>query len=214
MGLNVKICGITSMNHVKACINGKANMIGLMFYRKSPRFIKLKKAKEISDFAKNKIKRVCVIANLDIEEIKEIIKNVDLDYLQFHGNESSDFLKKVKKELNLKIIKAIRIEKRNDIKKILSFNNVSDYILLDTKIVKNNNLNFKIKSKKLDWNMLKKIKNKRKLILSGGINSENLKDAINASNFKFVDVSSSLEKIPGKKSVKKISNFLKLATKL
>ena len=62
--------------------------------------------------------------------------------------------------------------------------------------------------------MLKKIKNKRKLILSGGINSENLKDAINASNFKFVDVSSSLEKIPGKKSVKKISNFLKLATKL
>lgn len=214
MGLNVKICGITSMNHVKACINGKANMIGLMFYRKSPRFIKLKKAKEISDFAKNKIKRVGVIANLDIEEIKEIIKNVDLDYLQFHGNESSDFLKKVKKELNLKIIKAIRIEKRNDIKKILSFNNVSDYILLDTKIVKNNNLNFKIKSKKLDWNMLKKIKNKRKLILSGGINSENLKDAINASNFKFVDVSSSLEKIPGKKSVKKISNFLKLATKL
>ena len=134
--------------------------------------------------------------------------------MQFHGNESSDFLKKVKKELNLKIIKAIRIEKRNDIKKILSFNNVSDYILLDTKIVKNNNLNFKIKSKKLDWNMLKKIKNKRKLILSGGINSENLKDAINASNFKFVDVSSSLEKIPGKKSVKKISNFLKLATKL
>ena len=214
MGLNVKICGITSMNHVKACINGKANMIGLMFYRKSPRFIKLKKAKEISDFAKNKIKRVGVIANLDIEEIKEIIKNVDLAYLQFHGNESSDFLKKVKKELNLKIIKAIRIEKRNDIKKILSFNNVSDYILLDTKIVKNNNLNFKIKSKKLDWNMLKKIKNKRKLILSGGINSENLKDAINASNFKFVDVSSSLEKIPGKKSVKKISNFLKLATKL
>ena len=201
MGLNVKICGITSMNHVKACINGKANMIGLMFYRKSPRFIKLKKAKEISDFAKNKIKRVGVIANLDIEEIKEIIKNVDLDYLQFHGNESSDFLKKVKKELNLKIIKAIRIEKRNDIKKILSFNNVSDYILLDTKIVKNNNLNFKIKSKKLDWNMLKKIKNKRKLILSGGINSENLKDAINASNFKFVDVSSSLEKIPGKKGV-------------
>ena len=214
MGLNVKICGITSMNHVKACINGKANMIGLMFYRKSPRFIKLKKAKEISDFAKNKIKRVGVIANLDIEEIKEIIKNVDLDYLQFHGNENCDFLKKVKKELNLKIIKAIRIEKRNDIKKILSFNNVSDYILLDTKIVKNNNLNFKIKSKKLDWNMLKKIKNKRKLILSGGINSENLKDAINASNFKFVDVSSSLEKIPGKKSVKKISNFLKLATKL
>ncbi len=91
MTLKVKVCGIKTIAHVKVCIKGKAKMIGLMFYNKSPRFINLKTAKKISNFAKKKIKRVGVVANLNIEEIKEINKNVELDYLQFHGNETVDF---------------------------------------------------------------------------------------------------------------------------
>ena len=57
MALNVKICGIKSVNHVKACIKGKAKMVGLMFYHKSPRFINLETAKKISNFAKKKNKK-------------------------------------------------------------------------------------------------------------------------------------------------------------
>ena len=68
MTLKVKICGVQSISHVKACIKGKAKMIGLMFYNKSPRFINLKTAKKISNFAKKKIKRVGVIANINIKE--------------------------------------------------------------------------------------------------------------------------------------------------
>ena len=55
MTLNVKICGIKSISHVKACVKGKAKMIGLMFYNKSPRYINLKTAEKISNFSKNKI---------------------------------------------------------------------------------------------------------------------------------------------------------------
>jgi len=54
MTLKVKVCGVKSINHVKACIKGKAKMIGLMFYNKSPRFINLETAKKISNFAKKK----------------------------------------------------------------------------------------------------------------------------------------------------------------
>ena len=54
MTLKVKVCGVKSISHVKACIKGKAKMIGLMFYNKSPRFINLKTAKKISSFAKKK----------------------------------------------------------------------------------------------------------------------------------------------------------------
>ena len=212
MGLKVKICGVKSISHVKACIKGKAKMIGLMFYNKSPRFINLKTAKKISNFAKKKIKRVGVIANLNIEEIKEITENVELDYLQFHGNETTDFLKNIKKILKIKIIKALKISNKNSIKKISNFKKVSDYILLDTKIVKKN-LNLK-KSKELNWNLIKKIKNKDSLILSGSLNINNLKKATKESNFDFVDVSSGLETISGKKSIKKIDKFLQLATKL
>ena len=212
MTLKVKVCGVKSINHVKACIKGKAKMIGLMFYNKSPRFINLETAKKISNFAKKKIKRVGVIANLNIEEIKEITENVDLDYLQFHGNETPNFLKKVKKILKIKIIKALKVSNKNSLKKISNFKKVSDYILLDTKIVKKN-LNLK-KSKELNWNLIKKIKNKDALILSGALNINNLKKATKETNFGFVDVSSGLETMSGEKSIKKIDKFLQLATKL
>ena len=212
MTLKVKVCGVKSINHVKACIKGKAKMIGLMFYNKSPRFIKLETAKKISNFAKKKIKRVGVIANLNIEEIKEITENVELDYLQFHGDETTDFLKNIKKILKIKIIKALKVSNKNSLKKISNFKKVSDYILLDTKIVKKN-LNLK-KSKELNWNLIKKIKNKDALILSGALNINNLKKATKETNFGFVDVSSGLETMSGEKSIKKIDKFLQLATKL
>tara|TARA_B100000745_G_scaffold172069_1_gene112812 strand:- start:132 stop:770 length:639 start_codon:yes stop_codon:yes gene_type:complete len=212
MTLKVKVCGVKSITHVKACIKGKAKMIGLMFYNKSPRFINLKTAKKISNFAKKKIKRVGVIANLNIEEIKEITENVELDYLQFHGNETTDFLRNIKKILKIKIIKALQISNKNSIKKISNFKKVSDYILLDTKIIKKH-LNLK-KSKELNWNLIKKIKNKDSLILSGALNINNLKKATKETNFNFVDVSSGLETVSGEKSIKKIDKFLQLATKL
>ena len=214
MVLKVKICGVKSINHVKACIKGKAKMIGFNFYNKSPRFINLKTAEKISNFAKKKIKRVGVIANINIKEIKKITEAVDLDYLQFHGNETPDFIRNVKKISKTKIIKALKISNKNDIKKISNFKKVSDYILIDTKIVTKKNLNFKKKSRELDWNLFKKIKDKQTLILSGAININNLEQAIKDSNIRFVDVSSSLETIPGKKNIKKINKFLKLATKL
>tara|TARA_B100001123_G_C15124947_1_gene952950 strand:- start:93 stop:737 length:645 start_codon:yes stop_codon:yes gene_type:complete len=212
--IKVKICGVKSINHAKACIEGKAAMIGLMFYQKSPRFISLEKAKKISNYAKKKIKRVGIVANMSIEEIKNIIKRVDLDYLQFHGNESAKFLINVRKLYKVKIIKALKIKNKNDIKKVHNYKKISDYILLDTKIVNNSSFDFKKKSKKLNWDMLNKIKDKHKLILSGAININNLKEAINNSKIKFVDVSSSLELKTGNKSIKKINNFLKLAIKL
>ena len=214
MVLKVKICGVKSINHVKACIKGKAKMIGFNFYNKSPRFINLKTAEKISNFAKKKIKRVGVIANINIKEIKKITETVDLDYLQFHGNETPGFIRNVKKISKTKIIKALKISNKNDIKKISNFKKVSDYILIDTKIVTKKNLNFKKKSTELDWNLFKKIKDKQTLILSGAININNLEQAIKDSNIRFVDVSSSLETIPGKKNIKKINKFLKLATKL
>ena len=199
MALNVKICGIKSISHVEACVKGKAKMIGLMFYNKSPRFINIKTAKKISNFSKNKIKRVGVFANSNITEIKTITKNVELDYLQLHGNETENFIKNIKKILKIKIIKALKISNNNDIKKISRFKKISDYILIDTKIIKKNNLSFKKKSKELDWNLLKKIKDKRELILSGALNTINLEEATGKSGINFVDASSSLEIMSGEK---------------
>ena len=214
MSLKVKICGVTSLSHVKASINGNAEMIGLMFYKKSPRYIDLKKAKKISEYAEKKIKRVGVVANIKFEEIKKITSLIKLDYLQFHGSESFEFIKKIKKKLKIKIIKALKIENINDIKKIEKFRKVSDFILIDSKIIKKNNINFKKRTLQLNTNIIKKIKNKKSLILSGGLNINNVYKSVKESGIKFIDVSSSLENKIGKKNIKKIDNFLKITTKL
>ena len=213
MVLKIKICGIKSINHVKACIKGKANMIGLMFYNKSPRFINIKTAKKISEFADKKIERVGVVANIKISEIRKIAENVKLDYFQFHGNESPNFLRKVKKIEKIKIIKALKISNEDDIKKISYFKKIADYILVDTKVLKKK-LDFKKKTKELNWNLFKNIKNKKTLILSGALDKNNLEEAVRKSGIKFIDLSSSLETIPGKKSIKKINKFLELTAKL
>ncbi|MBH71263.1 MAG: hypothetical protein CMI97_02105 [Pelagibacteraceae bacterium] len=163
---------------------------------------------------KKKIKRVGVFANNTSESIKKISSNIELDYLQLHGNEKPSFITNIKKITKIKIIKALKINNKNDLKKISTFRKVSDYILLDTKIVNKNSLNLKKKSKKINWDLLKNIKNKKKLILSGALDIKNLKNAVKSSNIKFVDVSSSLENKIGNKDNKKINKFLELALKL
>ena len=154
------------------------------------------------------------MANFKLNEIKRIIDIIKLDYLQFHGNESVDFLKKIKKKFKIKIIKALKIENAKDIKRIKEYRKISDLILIDSKIVKKKNINFKKKTLQLNTKLLKKIKNKKSLILSGGLNTNNIFESVKESGIKFVDVSSSLENKIGEKNIKKITNFLKIATKL
>ena len=214
MTIKVKICGLKTIKQVGESINGKAKMIGLMFYNKSPRYVNIKTAQKLSEYAGKRILKVGVCANMRISEIKKILEKVKLDYIQFHGTETLNFLKKIKKITKIKIIKAIRVLNENDIKKINVFKNICDYILIDSKIVTKNKLNFKKKTNQLNWELLKNIKIKKTLILSGALNIENLEKAVKTSNIKFVDVSSSLENSPGKKNIKKISRFLKLADKL
>ena len=214
MTLKVKICGLKTINQINASVKGNAEMIGLMFYNKSPRYINIKTAKKLSIYAEKKIQRVGVCANMKLPKIKKIIENVKLDYLQFHGDETPGFLKEIKKITKIKIIKALKVLNKKDIKKINIFRKICDYILIDTKIVTKKELNFKKKTMELNWKLLKNIKNKNSLILSGALNIYNLEKAIKTSNIKFVDVSSSIEQSPGKKNIKKISKFLKLAAKL
>ena len=95
-----------------------------------------------------------------------------------------------------------------------SMANFADTILIDSKIVTKNKLNFEKKTKELNWKLLKNIKNKNSLILSGALSVKNLEEATKFSNIKFIDVSSSIENSAGEKNIKKINKFLKLAAKL
>jgi len=201
----VKICGITNHKDAIDAINLGADFIGLNFYTKVPRYIKLKEARKIAKNTPKKVKKVGIFVNSTLNNIKKISKNFDLDYIQLHGNETPKFCKEVKKATKKKIIKALRIKNKNDIIKIKRFD--VDYMMFDAYKEGHYGGTGKI----IDFNLLKGIK--KNYFLSGGLNPTNVEKAIKRLKPYVVDTSSGIERSLGKKDYKKMKLFIERAKK-
>ena len=209
----IKICGITNKEDALLAAKLGADFIGLIFYDKSKRFIDDTKAKEICDELKSKfpdLKKVGVFVDEKIEKIVEKVHLLGLDLVQLHGNESNNFIIKLRKNLaKTKIIKAIRVRNGTDlIGEIKNKIGNADYLLLDTF----SNDAYGGTGKSFDWNKLIDLKKgledieksfSKKIFLSGGINSSNIAKALELSPFA-IDISSGVESSQGKKDEKKL----------
>ena len=199
----VKICGITNYEDAMDAINLGADFIGLNFYRKVPRYIKLREARKISKNAPKRVKKVGIFVNSTLKNIKKIAKEIDLDCIQLHGNESPEFCREVKKATGKKVIKAIRVKSRMDLKKINKFD--ADFFMFDAY----KKGHYGGTGKSIDFNLLKGIK--KKYFLSGGLNQNNVKKAIEKLKPFVVDASSGVEKSLGKKDYNKMKRFIEAA---
>jgi phosphoribosylanthranilate isomerase len=199
--VKVKICGITNLEDALSSIKAGCDALGFVFYRRSPRYITVKRAKEIIKNLPKGIIKIGVFANAKEKEIRKIANSCKLDILQFHGNESPKFCARFK---GYKIIKAFRIRGRVDFKDILKYKTFA--YLFDTF------LKTKIggTGKVFHWEFLTDIdKINRPIFLSGGLTAKNVSRAINTVHPDWVDVSSSVESSPGKKDHKKVREFIK-----
>ena len=199
--VKVKICGITNLEDALASLFSGADAIGFVFCKRSPRFIDPLKARNISRLLPKNILRIGVFVDEKEGRIKKVAKLCNLDMLQFHGREDTQYCEKFK---GYKIIKAFRINGKMDLGKISEYKTFA--FLFDT---------FS-KSKaggtgrKFNWNLLQNMdKISGRVFLSGGLTSLNVKGAIKKLNPDWVDVSSSVESRPGKKDHKKIQQFIK-----
>ncbi len=199
----VKICGITNYEDAMDAIRLGADFIGLNFYRKVPRYIKLKEARKIAKDATKKTKKVGIFVNSTLSNIKRISKEIGLDYIQLHGNESPEFCREVKRSTKKNIIKAIRIKSIGDLKEINKFD--VDLFIFDAY----KKGHYGGTGKGIDFNLLKGIK--KKYFLSGGLNQSNVRKAIKELNPFVVDVSSGVEKSIGKKDYNKVKAFIEAA---
>ena len=203
--VKVKICGITNLEDALASVKAGCDAIGFVFYKKSPRYIAPAKVKDIVNQLPKQVIKVGVFANSKEKTIKDIAKSCSLDILQFHGNESPQFVRRFK---GLKIIKAFRVKDRADLKKILKYKTFA--YLFDT-FVKS-----KVggTGKRFDWKLVRHIDNiKRPVFLSGGLTAENVKNALEVVKPHWVDVSSSVEASLGKKDHKKVKEFVRIVKK-
>lgn len=196
----VKICGITNIEDALLCAKLKVDFIGFIFYKKSPRFIDPEDAKDICKMLANfSIKKVGVFVDESSSYINSIGEKVNLDYVQLHGEESPNLIEEIK----LETIKAFSISSKRN-KDFEKYN--SKYWLFDTfdKDFKGGT------GKSFDWSLISEIADREKIILSGGLNLENIGNAIKESKTSFFDICSGVEKSPGVKDVQKLETIVGL----
>ena len=201
----IKICGIRNKDTLLCCENNNVNFFGMVFYSNSPRNISYQNAQELQiESKKLKINGVGVFVNEEINKIIQYIRDLELKFVQLHGEEDFNYINKLNK-LDVKVIKKISIENKNDLKKIDNFKN-SDYFLFDYK-PKINELPGG-NSKKFDWNIIRNIQINKPWFLSGGIKLENMQIIKSQIQPFGIDLSSGVEKELGIKDNHIINNFI------
>ncbi len=202
----IKICGIKDINTLNCCINSKVDFFGLIFFNKSPRNIKINDAINLVNYSKNKkIFSVGVFVNEKIDNLNNLLKDLKIDYIQFHGKETNDYIKYIKKNHKIKIIKAISIKNNLDFDNINNFNS-ADYFLFDYKPLISELPGGN--AKKFNWDLIKTIDIDRGWFLSGGVNIDNINDIKNYAIPYGIDISSGVEETYGIKNKLKIQNLM------
>ena len=189
-----KICGITNLSDAQAAAVHGASAIGFIFYKKSSRAISIEDAKFISGHLSNNISKVGVFVNHDKAFIEEAIHSISLNIIQLHGDESANFCN----QFEVPVLKAVRIKNEASLS-VMDQYNVAGF-LLDTF----SNKQYGGTGETFDWSLINE-QIDTPIILSGGLNPDNILDAIDSVNPAAIDVNSGVEFSPGKKDLQKIN---------
>lgn len=204
--MKVKICGITDINDALYIAEHNAWAIGFIFYKKSPRYIEPLAVKKIINEVPKHIEKFGVFVNSSADEIINNVDTTGITTIQLHGDESPEICNQlISKQLPAKIIKAFRPKNIDDVEKIKDYHSVSRF-LVDANVANE----YGGTGHKADWNLAIKAKEYGEIILAGGINSQNINQAIKHVQPFAIDLSSSVEIEPGKKCHKKIKEIFEI----
>ncbi|GAB6077088.1 phosphoribosylanthranilate isomerase [Desulfurobacterium crinifex] len=204
--VKVKICGITNLEDALTATEAGADALGFILYSKSKRFIKAKDVRKITLNLPPFILKVGVFVNEDPRNVLEILSYAHLDFAQLHGDETPEECEYIGAN---RVIKVFRLKEIAEIEKIEPYIGKIRAILLDTY----SKDSFGGTGKTFNWEIARAVKERFDIpvILSGGLNPENVAKAIREVNPYAVDVSSGVETEPGKKDKEKVFQFVKVA---
>lgn len=202
----VKICGMSSPETLLATIAAGADMAGFVFFEKSPRHIDLETARTLGALAAGRIRKVALTVDADDAALEGIIDHIAPDLLQLHGRESPARVADVKTRFGLPVIKAIGVATAQDVESAKVYEGVADILLFDAKpapgaaVPGGAGVAF-------DWDLLRNISAKS-WMLSGGLDADNVGEALRRTGAPAVDVSSGVESERGVKHAGKIRAFI------
>lgn len=200
----IKVCGMTQADNIRDIEQLGVDMIGFIFYHKSPRCLC-----EIPEYLPVRAKRVGVFVNENKEDILMYADRFGLSYIQLHGNESPDYCRTLHSN-GLRLIKAFSISLPKDLSDVFAYDGLCDYYLFDTKTPQ-----FGGSGNQFDWNLLQRYNGSTPFLLSGGINPYSAKaiKEFHHPRLAGIDLNSRFETAPGLKDVERIEMFLKELTK-
>jgi len=203
--IRVKVCGITNVEDARSAVKSGAWALGFVFYKKSPRYVSPFKARKIIEALPPFVTPVGVFVDLKEGAVKEILRFTGIRTVQFHGNETPDYCRRFSPFC---VIKAFRVDEKFSVQSLAPY--AVQGFLFDAfqKDVPGGT------GKTFDWALVREAKNfNRPVILSGGLHSSNVQEAVEAVRPFAVDVSSGVEESPGKKSERSLQEFfLKLSS--
>ncbi|UCG14816.1 MAG: phosphoribosylanthranilate isomerase [Deltaproteobacteria bacterium] len=199
MAVRIKVCGITNEEDALAASQLGAHALGFVF-APSPRRVSAERARKIIERLPPLVQSVGVFVDADPEEVASTAGFCRLDLLQFHGSESAAYCRR----FECRVIKAIRIKGRGDLESIADYSDSVDALLLDTHVAQQHGGT----GQTFDWNLALEAKGHGRIILAGGLNPENVADAVRVVEPYAVDASSGLEQRPGVKDHLKIARFI------
>ena len=203
----VKICGITCNRDLKAAQELGANFVGFVLEEKSKRFINLERLDSLCMIIRKPLKSVALLVDPSNDFLERLLMSSKVDYIQLHGEESPERVEEIARVTNVPLIKAIGVEKETDLLNIRSYENFVDYILLDSKEKENGRLKGG-RGIRFNWNIIRGFSFNKPWFLAGGLNANNVMDAMKATGAKMLDVSTGVENTPGKKSFDKMRKFI------
>jgi phosphoribosylanthranilate isomerase len=215
MAVRVKICGVNSEAALGAAVAGGASHVGFVFYPPSPRALDAERAAALARGVPTGILKVGLFVDAADDAIAEVLTKAGLDMVQLHGDETPRRVRDIRRRFGLPVMKALKLASATDLAAADEYLPVVDWLLFDAKppaemkgaLPGGNALSF-------DWSLIAQRSWSRPWMLSGGLNSTNLAEAVATTRARAVDVSSGVEDAPGRKSPAKIASFLALAASL
>ncbi|MDE2405597.1 MAG: phosphoribosylanthranilate isomerase [Sphingomonadales bacterium] len=201
----IKICGIRTAAALDAAIRARADHVGLVFYPPSPRAVTPREAAALADRAGPRVSRIGLFVDADDALLAEAVAAGRLDGIQLHGSETPARAAAVRRQFGLPVWKAVAVSGPDDVARAAAHGDAVDLVLFDAKTPKGTlpggmGLAF-------DWALLSAWKLPVPWGLAGGLNPDNVAEAIRQTGAPLVDTSSGVESAPGEKDVGRIAAF-------
>jgi phosphoribosylanthranilate isomerase len=210
MSFTVKICGLSTSETLDVALDAGADMVGFVFFPPSPRHLEFEAARALGRRVRGRAQKVALTVDADEAFLAAVVQALQPDILQLHGTESTGRVQAVRRMFGLPVMKALPMAVKDDLARIIQYASVADRLLFDARAPREATRPGGL-GNTFDWRLLEGVDPGVPYLLSGGLDTGNVGEALRITRASGVDVSSGVERAPGEKDPDKIRAFVRAA---